>query len=208
MGNTKIQQLYTLLIGLAALLVATIALCIAKQGKEIAEQATQIAKSEIEVTERNSLATPIFDEASGKYRFLVIYEIGVSNLGGPDIQISELRKMAGSTGFLVLLKGQEIVNDRPAYQAFLAEPTLTEISANPKLLKTVMEKEMGESAALNYPLPLGATKTLRFGVVVDIYDQNNAPLANILLISYQLAFSNGKSYLFRRGTPLPPVIAR
>ncbi len=207
MTDSRIPSLYSLLISLVALLVATVALFTAKQIRQDVQQVRQVALSEIEVTERNSLITPILDEESKRYRYLAIYEVGVTNLGGPDIVINELGKLTTGAGFIVLLKGDEVVSANPKYKAFLVEPTLQEIGANPKLLKTIMEKDMGEFTKLDLPLPFGSTKTLRFGVVLDAYDEANTPLANVLLLSYQLKFGNGKSYLFRRGFPIQPLIA-
>ncbi len=207
MTDSRIPSLYSLLIALVALLVATIALFTAKQVRQSVQEIKQVALSEIEVTERNSLLTPILDEENKRYRYLAIYEIGVTNLGGPDIVINELAKLTTGSGFIVMLKGDEVVSANPNYRAFLVEPTLQEIGANPKLLKALMEKDMGESLKLDLALPFGATKTLRFGVVLDAYRQDNSPLANVVLLSYQLRFSNGKSYLFRRGFPIQPLTA-
>jgi|GEM_PF-726784 len=207
MTDSRIPSPYSLLIALVALLVATIALFTAKQTRQDVQEIKQVALSEIEVTERNSLITPILDEESKRYRYLAIYEVGVTNLGGPNIAINELGKLTSGSEFIVLLKGEEVVSANPQYHAFLVEPTLREIGANPKLLKGVMEKDMGEAVKLDVPLPFGATKTLRFGVVLDVYDDANIPLANVVLLSYQLKFSNGKSYLFRRGFPVQPLVA-
>ncbi|NOY59920.1 MAG: hypothetical protein GXO75_13470 [Calditrichaeota bacterium] len=198
MTFSKTPIYFAALISLLALIVAAVALY-------NAGIARQIALSQISVEERNSLATPVFDQQKGTWSYLAIYEVSVNNLGGPDITLDNVSKVSEGAGFLVLLRGQEIVNSALNYKAFLVKPTIGEIRANPKLIKTVAQTDIGAVIPLNLLIKNGESKTIRLGVLLDAYDKENKPIARVVLLSYRFNFSNGKSYLFRRGFPIQPL---
>ncbi len=198
MTSSKTPLLFITLISLVALLVSTIALYNAKNAR-------QIALSEISVEERNSLITPVFDQQEGKWSYLAIYEMSVSNLGGPDVTLESVSKVTEGAGFLVPLSGQEILNETLKYKAFFVKPTLDEIRTNPKLLKTISQSDISATAPLNLLIKNGESKTIRLGVLLDAFNKENKPIARVVLLSYRLNFSNGKSIIFRRGFPLQPI---
>ncbi|NIA31584.1 MAG: hypothetical protein GWP06_16960, partial [Actinobacteria bacterium] len=142
MTFSKTPIYFVAFISLLALIVAAVALY-------NAGIARQIALSQISVEERNSLATPVFDQQEGKWSYLAIYEVSVGNLGGPDVTLENVSKVSEGAGFLVPLRGQEIVNETLKYKAFLVKPTIGEIRANPKLLKTIAQADMGAVIPLN-----------------------------------------------------------
>jgi len=193
-----IQPLYAVFISLFALIVATIALFIAKETK-------QLALSEITVEDRNSLVTPVFDQELGQWSYLAIWELSVTNQSGPPISLKSIEKVKEGSGFLVPLLKQEIVSKNIPYKSFLCDHSITEIRSNPKILKEVASKDMGEEAKVNLPISPGESKTIRLGITLKPYGDNNRPLASVILVSYKLQFSNGKSYVFRRGFPIQPI---
>ena len=196
MSTNKNVSFLTVLIALVALIVAVVALVTSKTAREL-------ALSEVEIEERNSLVTPIFNEASGEWSFLALYEVGVSNLSGPDVLLRHVAKETKGAGFLVPLNQDQVVADVDLQpKAVLFDESLAQIEADPRLLKDLAQKEMADVQPVNIMIRNGETKTLRFGVMLRPYDSNQDPLARMVLLSYQLNFDNGKSVLFRRGFPI------
>ncbi len=195
---SKTPNYFAALISILALIVAAVALY-------NAGIARQIALSQVSVEERNSLATPVFDQQEGTWSYLAVYEVSVNNLGGPDIMLKNVSKVSEGAGFLVPLRGREIVNETLTYKAFLVKPTIDEIRANPKLLKTIAQVDMGAAIPLNLLIKNGESKTIRLGVLLDAYDKESKPIARVVLLSYRFNFNHGKSYLFRRGFPIQPL---
>ena len=71
-----------------------------------------------------------------------------------------------------------------------------------------MQKDMGEARRIELFIPSGESKTIRPGIALQPYDDSNRPLANVILVSFRLRFSNGKTYIFRRGFPIQPIRQR
>jgi hypothetical protein len=196
MDQTK--SIFFMLIGLIALAVAVMALFSART-------AQQLALSEVTLEERSPLLTPVFNEGTNTWSYLAIYDVNITNVSGPEVKLTSISKENSGTGFLVPLKGEEVLNTPLPYKAFMVEPTLSQIMADPKLLKTIVEQDMGQSVSLNVDLPPGASKSVRFGVSIAAYDNSNQPIAQVVLLSYRFQFDNGKSLLFRRGFPVQPL---
>ncbi|MBN1996398.1 hypothetical protein JW935_02515 [candidate division KSB1 bacterium] len=188
-----------------ALFVIVAAFVVAVWGFLTARNAMQLALSEITIEERSPLMTPVYDQATEKWSFLVVYEVNVTNMSGPSVKISSLGKASTGGGFLIPLKGKDFADSKLDYSAFLVEPSLVDIRANPRLLKTITEKTIQETAPLDIELPPGESRTIRFGVSMSAYDQERNPLADMVLLSFRLYFSNGKSSIFRRGVPIQPL---
>ena len=187
------------------MLIALVALALAVVALYSAHDARKLALSEITVEERVPLLTPIFNEETGTWSYIALYDVNITNMCGPDIILTSISKETTGGGFLVPLKGEEIISCPMTYKAFVVEPSFKEIMANPRLLKTLFHNDMGESAAVDLHLAAGATKSVRFGVSLDAYDSAKQPLAQVVLVSFRLLFNNGKSYLFRRGVPVQPL---
>ncbi|MBD3376404.1 hypothetical protein GF406_15320 [candidate division KSB1 bacterium] len=167
------------------------------------EDIKKIALSEISVEEHNSLITPVFDQASEQMNFVAIYELGVSNLSGPDIVLETIEK-ADDLDFIVGLKGPDVVNIDLKGKAFLVEPALGEIQSNPRLLTNLHQNPIAEKADVNTALQAGKSKKLRVGFYLSPY-QDQESLVNMALVSFKLTFSNGKTSYFRRGFPIQPL---
>lgn len=198
MRSQNIQPLYAVVISLLALLIATVALYQAKEAR-------LLALSDIKVEELNSFVTPVFDEQSGKWSYFALFELSVSNQSGPAVVLQSVGKMTGGSGFLVPLVGQEIVNKKIPYHTFLVKQSIAEIRQNPRLLKNIMDKDMGEAARVDLKIEPGESKKIRIGISLNPYDEENKPLAQVVLLSYKLQFDNGKSYIYRRGFPIQPI---
>lgn len=197
----QFKSVYFMLVGVVALALAVLALYNAQVAKNL-------ALSEITLEERSPLLTPVYNEEKGTYTFLAIYEVSLTNTSGPAVTLTSISKEMSGAGFLVPLNGEEVAGTVLDYKAFIVNSTLTEIMANPKLLKSIVEKDMGESCAMNLPLAPGASKSVRFGVSVNAYDSAGGPVAQVVLLSYRLSFDNGKSLIFRRGFPIQPLQAQ
>ncbi len=192
------RPLFTLLVAIMALVIAVIAMILAKS-------AQHTALSDIVVEEKNHLLTPLYDEENQSYSYLAVYEISFTNHSGPMVTVERIEKVSDGGGYFVALQGENISNADLDARAFLVEPPLKKIAQNPKILKTVMQNEMGSSARLKIPLGPAKTQTLRIGVSLNPYDQNRQPLADMVLLSFRFAFSNGKTSVFRRGFPIQPL---
>ncbi len=190
---------------IVALLLAGIALVIAVLGFSAARNARQLALSEITIEERTPLMTPVYDQASEKWSYLAVYEVNVTNMSGPTVKIESLGKVSTGGGFLIPLKGDEFADQALDYSAFIVEPGLAEIRANPRLLKEITQNTIRNTAPLDIELPPGTSRSVRFGVSMSAYDQGREPLADMVLLSFRLNFSNGKSSIFRRGVPIQPL---
>lgn len=170
-----------------------------------ANQAYQLALTDIELEERNTLMTPVYDEANDSWSFLAVIEVGITNQGPSPLTLASMSKMDDDAGFLVPLMGSEIVDKPFDYQAFAVQPGIMEIRSNPKLIKELAKSPMGDSAALDLVIGSGQTKAVRFGVLMNIYDAEKAPLAQMVLLSMRFNFDNGKLRVFRRGIPVSPL---
>ncbi len=182
-----------------------IALIISGLALITARHATHLALADIEIEERNTLMTPVFDQETEKWSYLAIYEIAVTNQGPEAVKLTAIEKVTDGMGFLVPLAGSEILSNVPDYQAFMVAPTLGEIQSNPKLLKDLAGQELDASGKLDLKLAAGQSKSLRFGVQTSVYDSENRPTAQVLLVSFRLKFDNGKMRVFRRGFPVTPL---
>ncbi len=191
----KIKSVLLIVIVTAALVISLLAL-------NVANKAYRLALSDIQIEERNTLMTPVFDQETEQWSFLAIYEIGLTNQGTDRIVLNEISKVTEGMGFLVPLKGSDIVDKSPDCKAFMVEPTLAEIRTNPKLIKTISANDLGEAHSLKLELESGQTGTIRFGVLVNAYDENKAPIAQVILLSFRLKFDNGRIKIFRRGFPV------
>lgn len=165
-------------------------------------KAYKLALSDVQIEERNTLMTPVFDQETEQWSFLAIYEIGLTNQGPDKVVLTEIAKVTDGMGFLVPLKGSDIVDKSPDYKAFLVDPTLTDIRTNPKLIKTISANDMGDMQTLKLELASGQTRSVRFGVLVNAYDANKAPIAQMILLSFRLKFDDGRIKIFRRGFPV------
>jgi hypothetical protein len=186
-------------------LLSVIAIALSAIALFNANSAKKLALSEITVEEQNSLTTPVFDQSSQSWSFIALYELNVTNQSGPAATIEQLAKVNEGSGFIVPLKGQEILGNKIEHSAFLFNNPIAEIQANPRLLKDVTKNDIGESAQIAVHLENGSSKAVRFGVSLKAYNEENEPLAQVVLVSFKLIFDSGKTYTFRRGFPIPPI---
>ncbi|MBN2412073.1 hypothetical protein JXQ31_10315 [candidate division KSB1 bacterium] len=191
----KIKSVLLIIVVAATLVISLLAL-------NLANRAYRLALSDIQIEERNTLMTPVFDQETEQWSFLAIYEIGLTNQGPDRVVLNEIARVTDGMGFLVPLKGSDIVDKSPDYKAFMVEPTLAEIRTNPKLIKTISANDLGESRSLMLGLDSGQTKAIRFGVLVNAYDEAKVPIAQMILLSFRLKFDNGRIKIFRRGFPV------
>lgn len=199
MSFYKLLTVVILIIAVAGLVLAIVALNKAKEAK-------QLAISEVQIEETGSLITPVLDqEKNNAWSYLALYEIQISNLGGPSVTLENIAKHDEETGFLVLLKDQQVLLDTIEYRSIVCDRSLAEIRANPGVLKNLFNSDMGGSANVNLIIDPGESKTLRFGVRAFPYNEENKPIADMLLLSYRLRFDTGKHYIFRRAFPIRPV---
>ena len=185
--------------------LALLALIMAFMARSDARRALNTALSEIEIEERNALTLPIYDEGTQKYSYLAIYEVSVNHCSGPAITLERLEKASLGSGYLVALQGTEVVPVDFASKFFLVSQSLNEIRRNPRMLKEITASDIGDYAQLDLELGVEQTKTVRFGVLLDVYDPVLESRAEVVLISYRFVFSNGKTSIFRRALPIQPV---
>lgn len=197
MPQRPAYSIYTILIALTALIVATAALMVARESK-------QIALSAIEISDGESITLPVLDEEGGQYGFLILAELQISNTGGPAINLEQLRQFDTGMGFLVALKGEEIQSVNLQPRLFLLDQPLARYGENPRLLREKWQAPI-QKADLHLALPPGAGKKIGFGVLLSPYDAAHGRLAEMVLLSLQLTFDNGKSHLFRRGYAVPAL---
>lgn len=193
--NSPFRSLAVLLIALFALLVAAVALYQARTAKEL-------ALSDLTVEENNSLITPLYDQETGAWSYLAIYDIAVTNLSGPTLQWLYVQQNQKGGGFLVGVKNGELTAPSLAFTAFHCEPTLAEIQANPKLIRDLVKKEFTHPLMFNYALHAGESKSVRLGVMVQAFDQQQRPLVDTVLLSFGLTFDHDRQYTFRRAFPV------
>jgi len=190
--------LFIAVVAIAALVVGLLAL-------NAAGNARQLALSEVAVEEVNSLNTPVFDEASGAYKFLALYDISIANMSGPAVTLTHIKKVQSGGGFLTLLKGEEVVSADVQEKAIVSEQSSAAVQANPKLLKSLLSDNAGDDYAANMKIEPGETKLIHLGVLMHPFTDAGTSLANVALASWKLEFSNGKTYVFRRGFPIYPI---
>lgn len=198
MDKEKAQMNLFVLVTLVSLVVAIVAL-------HQADTAQKLALSEISVEEQNALITPVFDQASKSWSFIALYELGLTNHSGPVVSLAKLEKLNDGSGFLVALDGENVVDEKIEYSAFVFEKTISQIKADPRLLKSIVGSDMGSEAVVNLPIESGESKPLRFGLSVKAYDQSGIAVANMLLASFRLVFDSGKTFVFKRAIPVPPL---
>jgi len=185
------------LLSIAALIMGTVAFFTAQSAKVL-------ALSEIAVEEVNVLSTPVLDEDSGAMTYLTMYDISLANMSGPPVILKSITKAKTGGGFLTLLKGENAVSENASEKAFVSGSNISTIKANPKLLKDLIKTDMGESYSAEIVIEPGETKVVSMGVAFSPFDENGELIANIALVSWQLNFSNGKTFIFRRGFPIYP----
>lgn len=186
-------------------LVAVVALVVGFVALNQAKTAQQLALSEIVVEEVNSLSTPILSEETNTYSFLAMYDISITNMSGPTVTLTSVKKSTTGAGFLALLDGANVVTVEVNEKAFISEQGSSAIKANPRLLRTIAQHDMGDEASVNMTMNSGETKVLHIGLILEPYSAENETLARMALVSFELEFDNGKSYIFQRGFPIYPV---
>ena len=105
MANSRNVVVLGVLLSVLAIALSVIALVNANSAKNL-------ALSEITVEEQNSLATPVFDQSSQSWSFIALYELNVTNQSGPNVVIEQLVKLSDGSGFIVPLKGQNIIDKK------------------------------------------------------------------------------------------------
>ena len=187
------------------LVLAILAIALGFFALNKANQAYHLALTDIELEERNTLMTPVYDEGQGTWAYLAIIEVGITNQGPDPLTLASMSKMDDDAGFLVPLSGSKIVDKSFDYQAFVVQPGIMEIQTNPKLIKELSKTPMGASATMDLVIGSGQTKAVRFGVLMNVYDAEKMPLAQMVLLSMRFNFDNGKLRVFRRGIPVSPL---
>jgi hypothetical protein len=186
-------------------LLAIVGIILGAMALRQAHIARQLALSEIVVEEANSMSTPVFDQDTNHYSYLTLYDISIANMSGPTVTLRRVRKSAASGGFLAMLKGNEVVSLQVNEKAFVSAQGSAAIKNDPRLLKSIGQQDMGESASVNIEIKPGEAKVLHIGLTLEPYDINMQALADVALVSWELEFDNGKSYIFQRGFPLYPI---
>lgn len=166
------------------------------------KKALQIALSEVVIEEKNSLFSPVFDEDSGTYGYIALFDVSIANLSGPVAILENVTKLTSGSGFIALLKGNDVVNSDVALNAFICEKSSNEIKANPGLLKNISSKDFGEKADIQMTINPGETKIIHVGLYLHPYSDDNKAIADMALVSFQFNFRRGKQYVFRRGFPI------
>ncbi len=87
----------------------------------------------------------------------------------------------------------------------MLEQPLAAYQENPRLLKELWDRDLDSAAALNLRLEPGAGKSIRYGILLIPYGDGGELLAEMALVSLRLDFDNGRSHIFRRGYPIPPL---
>jgi hypothetical protein len=194
----KSVTILSVVLAAAALLLAIFALVQIKSVR-------QLALSELVIEEHDSLSAPVFDEEKQTFSFVTLFDISITNHSGPAVTLTSVQKIPSSKQFLTLLKNEEIVNADVQTRAFPLESSSAEVQANPRMLKTLMSQDMGESANFNVSVAPGATKIFHLGVALSPYNVEKQAVATAALCSFELKFDNGKTYIFRRAFPITPL---
>ncbi len=193
----KQTRIFTTLIALVALLVATIALMMSREARSI-------ARSEIRIEERNALTTPVYDEETEQWSFLAVFELSFTNVSGPEVQLARISTLDQGGGFVLPLKGDEVMDTELNPETFLVDPTLVDIRNNPALVRDLDSGQFEGESRLDLTLPHGQTKTIRLGTMVYPYlSESREQKATMILASFEFRFSTGKTDLFRRGFAIP-----
>ncbi len=185
-------------ISLAALVLSIVAIINLNKVRDL-------ALSEIVIEERDALSTPVLDQASQQYGFVTIYEIDVTNISGPDVKLNRIQKSQEGSGFIVPVKEGKVLSKNLNAKAFVSSYSISEIKENPKRLRELTREEMGDRYETRLSLKRGESRSIRVGVSLDPYNENNQPVADLVLTSFEFVFDNGKSYVFRRGFPVYPL---
>ena len=198
MADKKFRFGFFELVSIVALIVAVLALVYAMKTR-------QDALSEVSVEEHNALTSPVLDEKTNNWSFVAIFEVGFTNESTREVTLTRIEKAIEGSGFLVPLKQGLIVNKDIEHSAYLVEPTIAEIRADPRLLRSIDQSEMDNDTQIDLPIQPGETKLLRLGVTLNPYDVQHRNLADMVLLSYVMSFSSGKQRIFRRGCSIPPI---
>jgi hypothetical protein len=190
---------------LIALIASSISLTVALVALKNSLATKTIALSQYQVEEKNSLATPVFDEETNSWAFLAIFEISIANVSDVHLRLSDISPASDATGFILPLKAQDVVTQNIEYQAFLIEPQVKELFANPKLLKEIKKVTIQQSPLLPLSIDGGQTKVVRIGILADIYENPAELNADMLLYTFKFVFDNGKNFIFRRGMAVQPL---
>ena len=192
---------------LLSLLLAAVALVMAVFAWFAARDARSVALSEIELQERNALVTPVFDQESGTWSYLAIFEWALSHSSGPAVRLESLTSAEAGGGYTIALHNGELVGGKLQERVFLTESTLQEIQTEPKRVRSLGQSPLSDPQNLDWALQDGKTRNLRVGVLLDPYDASKNLRADMVLLSFKLQFDNGKTRVVRRGIPIQPLTA-
>lgn len=192
-----------LLLGVAILAIA--AMVVGVVALHQAKIARALALSEIVVEEVNAISTPVYHEETNKYSYLTLYDISIANMSGPPIKLVRVAKATSGAGFLSLLKGPDLVNAHVNAKAFQSDKGSAAIRNEPRLLKSIGIEDMGHAAEVGMTIAPGETKVIHVGLTLEPYAADMTAVANMALVSFELLFDNGKSYVFQRGFPIYPI---
>ncbi|MBN1543515.1 hypothetical protein JW992_15345 [candidate division KSB1 bacterium] len=185
-----------------ALILALAAVVIAIFALSVAHNARQTALSEIELEEHNALVTPVFDQETGSWSYLAIYEWTISHSSGPAVRLESLAPANAGEGYAVsLLEGEPVGQDLQD-RIFRTELTLAEIRRDPQTVKALGQTLLAEREFLGWVLQDGKSRSLRLGIRLSPYDETQSRLADVVLLSFKLSFDNGKTQLIRRAVPI------
>lgn len=195
------SNVFTIVVGIIAVAALVVGITALNQ----ANTAQDLALSDIVIEEVNSLSTPILSEETNDYSFLTLYDISVANMSGPRVTLKSVKKSTTGAGFLTLLKGTEVVTVQVNERTFTSEQSSSAIKADPRLLKTIGKQDMEDGEEVNLTIEPGETKIVHVGIILEPYSADKDAQVNMALVSYELEFDNGKSYIFQRGFPIYPI---
>src|SRR4030067_382949 len=92
---------------LIALMASCISLIVALVALKTSLATKTIALSQYQIEEKNSLATPVFDQETNSWAFLTIFEISIANVSDIRLRLLDISPTSDATGFILPLTDHE-----------------------------------------------------------------------------------------------------
>ncbi|WP_194542186.1 hypothetical protein [Paenibacillus sp. JZ16] len=157
--------------------------------------------SKIEVTQEVPKVFLFIDSKDGKQKMFTYNRLVVTNTGGKTVTLNGFQPNDMPPVILNVVDGR-ISNQTVEYSIFPLDFLMEDIKNEPDKIFNLKKTSLEALSVINESIEPGITKVLNYGIVFEPFDINKKQLSDLILINFNIKFSDGYEYSFKQGYPV------